>query len=412
MQCQLSISVLLFQVSYILAKHCYLFYDVNPGEGFNLRRDVYLRVAALNNILNCTLVLPPWDHLYHWQSNSLNFQGKLPWSKFFDLKQLGRYTKLVEFESFVQEETKSSEGLLIDVILHLQHPTDLNGSFEEKANFVKCKKLKKYWKEDDATYGGPFWSYENVFAKKLKCLEILGGPRVLKPVLQNLIESKSNRLIFLDRAETLLHDQFGQTDYWRGRRSMRFSTHLIDIANEFRKTFLKSSDEEDGTKLPLDWRVESKLDTYSRGGPYIAAHLRRKDFLSARKSQIPSLEKTAETLSLLAKKNNVSQVFIASDASDIEIEEIMGHIPEDLEIFTFRPSLPTKGKILDGGVAIVDQIICACAKYFIGSYESTFSFRIQEEREIRQLHPDSTFNRFCGDQELNCQQPTRWKIVF
>lgn len=30
----------------------YLFYDVNRPEGFNLRRDVYMRVAALVDYLN------------------------------------------------------------------------------------------------------------------------------------------------------------------------------------------------------------------------------------------------------------------------------------------------------------------------------------------------------------------------
>lgn len=30
----------------------YLFYDVNPAEGFNLRRDVYIRMATLVNMLN------------------------------------------------------------------------------------------------------------------------------------------------------------------------------------------------------------------------------------------------------------------------------------------------------------------------------------------------------------------------
>lgn len=25
----------------------YLLYDINPGEGFNLRRDVYMRIASL-----------------------------------------------------------------------------------------------------------------------------------------------------------------------------------------------------------------------------------------------------------------------------------------------------------------------------------------------------------------------------
>ena len=36
----------------------------------------------------------------------------------------------------------------------------------------------------------------------------------------------------------------------------------------------------------------------------------------------------------------------------------------------------------DGGVAILDQIICSHAKYFMGSYESTFSFRMSSKRSI------------------------------
>ncbi|CAF4130033.1 unnamed protein product, partial [Rotaria magnacalcarata] len=56
--------------------------------------------------------------------------------------------------------------------------------------------------------------------------------------------------------------------------------------------------------------------------------------------------------------------------------------------------------IKNGGKAIVDQWICAHARYFIGSYESTFSFRIQEDREILGFEQDSTFNRLCGDHEV------------
>jgi peptide-O-fucosyltransferase len=52
------------------ARDRYLLYTVNPGEGFNLARDVYIRVASLMNKLNkesgdkWTLVLPPW---YAWR---------------------------------------------------------------------------------------------------------------------------------------------------------------------------------------------------------------------------------------------------------------------------------------------------------------------------------------------------------
>ncbi|VDM18190.1 unnamed protein product, partial [Wuchereria bancrofti] len=43
----------------------FLIYDVNYGEGFNLRRDVFMRIANTVRILrergyNYVLVLPPW----------------------------------------------------------------------------------------------------------------------------------------------------------------------------------------------------------------------------------------------------------------------------------------------------------------------------------------------------------------
>ena len=67
----------------------------------------------------------------------------------------------------------------------------------------------------------------------------------------------------------------------------------------------------------------------------------------------------------------------------------------------------------DGGVAIIDQWICAHAKYYIGTCESTFSFRIHEERDILGFHGDQTFNCLCGDKELGkCEQPSKWRIVY
>lgn len=51
-------------------------------------------------------------------------------------------------------------------------------------------------------------------------------------------------------------------------------------------------------------------------------------------------------------------------------------------------------------------------RYFIGTSVSTFSFRIHEEREILGFDPKTTYNRFCGEKEKNCEQPTHWKIVY
>lgn len=64
------------------------------------------------------------------------------------------------------------------------------------------------------------------------------------------------RSILIEHAEVALHDNFGNKQYWKARRSMRFNKQLTHVAAEFRKTFLNSTDNEDNTILPDDWSHE------------------------------------------------------------------------------------------------------------------------------------------------------------
>lgn len=66
----------------------------------------------------------------------------------------------------------------------------------------------------------------------------------------------------------------------------------------------------------------------------------------------------------------------------------------------------------DGGIAIIDQWICSHAKYFIGTKESTFSFRIYEERELMGFKSKMTYNQLCNNHKSNCERPSRWKVVY
>lgn len=56
--------------------------------------------------------------------------------------------------------------------------------------------------------------------------------------------------------EIALHDFYGTKEYWRVRRSMRYNSDLYNIANEYRKTFLNSTNKYDNTELPNDWTKE------------------------------------------------------------------------------------------------------------------------------------------------------------
>lgn len=83
-------------------------YDVNPPEGFNLRRDVYIRMASLVKTLrkdgdDWVLVLPPWGRLYHWQSPNI-YQIRIPWGEFFSLTSLQANVPVIEYEEFIAGE--------------------------------------------------------------------------------------------------------------------------------------------------------------------------------------------------------------------------------------------------------------------------------------------------------------------
>ncbi|XP_059503048.1 GDP-fucose protein O-fucosyltransferase 2 isoform X3 [Stegostoma tigrinum] len=348
----------------------YLLYDVNPPEGFNLRRDVYLRMAGLVGTLlkseDWVLVLPPWGHLYHWQSEGLK-QVRIPWSLFFDVPSLNKNIPVIEHEQFIAE----SGGPFIQQIYVLQGYAEgwTEGYWEEKVDEQICIEGLPYRNDEQGFY----------------------------------------RSVMLDRAENLLHDHYAGKSYWDARRSMVFAKYLRMAGDEFRATYLNSTDELDKTVYNEDWtRMKVKLGT-ARGGPYLGVHLRRKDFIWGHREDIPSIKGTAEKINNLMKELKLNKVFVATDADEDEVNELKRLLPNMLR---FEPTQEELQLYKDGGVAIIDQWICAHARYFIGTSVSTFSFRIHEEREILGFDPKTTYNRFCGDAEMECEQPTHWKIVY
>ena len=96
-----------------------------------------------------------------------------------------------------------------------------------------------------------------------------------------------------------------------------------------------------------------------------------------------------------------------------ELAELKRFIPT-MEHYT--PTSKRLAELLDGGVAIVEQWICANARHFIGTDPSTFTFRINEDRELMRMPASSTFNGFCADgykdlqDEEKCAHPTRWTL--
>ncbi|XP_078536684.1 GDP-fucose protein O-fucosyltransferase 2 [Lissotriton helveticus] len=385
----------------------YLLYDVNPPEGFNLRRDVYIRMASLVKTLvksnKWVLVLPPWGRLYHWQSPDIH-QIRIPWSEFFDLYSLNENVPVIEYEQFLEE----AGGPFIEQVYVLQGYAEgwKEGIWEEKVDARPCIDQLMYSADKNGHYRGWFWGYEETRGLNVSCLSVQGSASIMAPVL---LQNTSARSVMVDRAENLLHDHYGGKDYWNTRRSMVFAKHLRVVGDEFRAKYLDSNDDMDKTPYNEVWK-EMKVKLGSAiGGPYLGVHLRRKDFIWGHRTDVPSLQGAAKTIKALLEKHNLKKVFVATDADSDDVEQLKKLLPE---MVRFEPTWEELELYKDGGVAIIDQWICAHARYFIGTSVSTFSFRIYEEREILGMDPKTTYHRFCGDKEENCEQPTHWKIVY
>ena len=69
-----SLLVLAGVLGVCMARERYLLYSVNPGEGFNLGRDVFIRVAALMQKLNQERSVAAWPPYASYVPDSLSTQ--------------------------------------------------------------------------------------------------------------------------------------------------------------------------------------------------------------------------------------------------------------------------------------------------------------------------------------------------
>jgi peptide-O-fucosyltransferase len=65
-----------------------------------------------------------------------------------------------------------------------------------------------------------------------------------------------------------------------------------------------------------DWRKNHKKEGDAKGGPYLAVHLRRADFLYAHPEKVPSLDSVVKQLKKLLKKHKLKKVFLATDTDE------------------------------------------------------------------------------------------------
>ncbi|KAM3958683.1 protein O-fucosyltransferase 2 [Aphomia sociella] len=359
-----------------------IFYDVNPPEGFNLRRDVYMRFAIMLSEArkrgrdNWRLILPPFHRLYHWRSTAEKYEP-IPWGAFFDIESLKSFAPILEMYELYSEKKRIKIDTLY-VLLNFEDAFE-NGVFYEKWQIVK-----------ECEYDGYFWGYNNITVGETVCVRFQGKISKLWEIISLHPNDKN---VMFAHGEIPLHDSYGTKTYWDCRKSMRFNTHLIKLADEYiSKNFNCNKNQ-----------CES----------YIGVHWRRQDFAYNRISDVPSIAGTVTQVDKAIKKNRpeIKKVFIATDAKSSELKELESQLKAiQLQVYFYTPSQNEIETYKDGGIAIIDQIICAHSAYFIGTHESTFTFRIQEEREILGFDSSTTFNRFCPDKG-RCEKPSKWTII-
>lgn len=163
----------------------FILYSVNPAEGFNLRRDVYLRMAIFLKYLrasegysNAHLVLPVFHHLYHWKSHFR--QTNMFWNHFFDVDSLKLYTKVLdmwEFFDIIRQQYRQKSVEIGEVYL-LQHFEAMfeTGVFVDKFEETICSRT------DNDNYH--FLEYYNITEKTITCLNFQGSASLLFEVLE------------------------------------------------------------------------------------------------------------------------------------------------------------------------------------------------------------------------------------
>ncbi|XP_055633960.1 GDP-fucose protein O-fucosyltransferase 2 [Toxorhynchites rutilus septentrionalis] len=399
----------------------YILYDVNPPEGFNLRRDVYIRLAVFLRSLklrpghsNAKLVLPPWSELYHWRSSILN-QLHIPWGHFFDLESMKRYADVIELhELFTEHKLRFPEkpSIRIDEYYQLLNFEDMfeNGVFVDKFERKACTKGPL------PPVGGVHgvMGYRNITIDDRICVKFQGSASLLFNMFEKFKSSTAGqfRIIFINNAEIVLHDYWGNVDYWEARRSLRFNAQLVQEANRFRLEQFNSTNEWDRVQRPASW-TDEKPYRRARGGEYLCAHIRRADFMYGRERTTPTLYSAAIQIKRKLLELGLRKIFISSDGSKMDFHELKNYLKRFKVVRYVPESQQELARFKDGGVAIIDQIICSHARFFIGTYESTFTYRIYEEREILGFPKDLTFNTFCREEETtNCERNSIWPIQY
>lgn len=328
-----------------------------------------------------------------------------------DLKKFTAVIDMWEYFAEIQQRRPNASTFVIDHLIKLTNFQDMfeSGKFVEKFEISRVKNRHK----TSHLYG-----YQNVTIQRENIVNYQGSAMMLHKLLQQIrpaagrFDNDGIYSVVIRNAEIVLHDHWGNEEFWTARRSMRFGERLVRIANDYRQLRFDSNDTVDLVQRPGDW-LDERPYRAARGGDYLCAHIRRADFVYGREQTTPSLRSVATQIKRRLNELHLDKVFISSDCSKHEYKDLKSFMRR-AKLYRFAPdSFVERDALKDGGIAIVDQIICSHARYFIGTQESTFTYRIYEEREILGFAKDATFNTLCKNEDASdCERNSIWPIMY
>jgi hypothetical protein len=385
----------------------YLLYKVNSGEGFNLQRNVGMRVAHMmmgfEDSHNYTLVLPPFANSIHWSDRSTHTFGT-----FFDLEILREAVDSIDLEEFLSDRVQRIPS--VDTVVHLSVKDDLKDpevvTWQPDCTPELVTSENSRWPNElrvkMADTESPVAPYEgsmlgHIFpVRRLVCLKVrfdMHG-KDLASKLSAIFDDSSSVLI--DNAARIswgTTEGEGHTGYYKLLASWRFKPHVHHAALDFMETRNFSQD-------------------------FVAVHMRRNDFLHVR-PDVPTPAEVGVQLAVVVRNMLLKgdwvqsptlpppkvSVFVASDSVDLlgDITQLRDSLNASLErrmdaaisadvvFFTAQAN-----EFEDGELALIDQIICASATDFVGSNSSYFTKTVSEERLLLGKSIHSTYSVLCA----------------
>lgn len=238
-----------------------LLYDITPQEGFNLRRDVYVRMAVFARHMqksgaigwhDVRLVVPPFRQMPHWQNaddNNDELMRPHYWTKFFDLQQIAAYAPVLDaWEYYAEQQRRPTPVHFVQLI---NYPVD-DGPFSDRYELTKrlCKATPPIFGECNITVA-EYWNAR--FQGN-----VVGLGRLVEELWRRRDASaeSADLHVYLWRADIALHMRFGEAEYWRARRSMRFAGYLEREATDYRRTGMGLPVLEGEVQRPWRWQDE------------------------------------------------------------------------------------------------------------------------------------------------------------